>query len=655
MAEELKTIETVDTSPFKHLVMTLGELPTSFVDSMTYYECLAWLVNFIQNTVIPTVNNNAEAVEELQTAFTTLKNYVDNYFDNLDIQEEVNNKLDEMAESGQLENIIGIYLQTTALWTFDNVASMKQSTNLVNNSFAKTLGFYSPNDGGMATYKIRTKTESDITNEMNLIAIGDNLVAELILNDVANIKQLGAKGDNTTDTSSIFNLAVSTNLPIIIPKGEYKLDSSVVIAGDQNIYGEDSKINYTGEEYAFVINTTLKKIVKFGTITAINGGCLEFYATTTASGDFSQYVDLYFKEFKCKTNGIYAEETGQGSWVNEIRIFNGRLSSYQEDGQYQGTGIKLVHNYNGADKINGWRFYNIGFEGLNIGVHCISTQGQLNKLIFVGCRHSEAFTTLFKTEGQVNTVLFITADGVDISKFNLSDGTSTFRIIGKASNPNTGQYYGYGAEYNYGNWRYDNAGPIEANTDLNNLKQEGSYFCRDDAIKNTLANLPQDVLDAQYLSFILIVKQITSSNTSTGRRCIQILITNSSMYFRLTYADNQWNDWKLNINSLTKASGNNQMASYLPNASAYGCAIDTLGGVACWRIGHLKFSSVPSNQPANTIPSGLRPLRLYTMPLFNMTTNQTDACIILDSDGSIQFNNITTAGNYYGTLTYFLK
>ena len=109
--EELQTIETVDTSPFKHLVMTIGELPTSFVDSMTYYECLAWLVNYIQNTVIPAVNNNAEAVEELQTAFTTLKNYVDNYFDNLDVQTEINNKLDEMAESGELTTLIGNYCQ----------------------------------------------------------------------------------------------------------------------------------------------------------------------------------------------------------------------------------------------------------------------------------------------------------------------------------------------------------------------------------------------------------------------------------------------------------------------------------------------------------------------------------------------------------------
>lgn len=102
----MKTIDTIDTSPFKKLVMTIGELPTTFIESMSYYEALAWLVDYIKNTVIPAVNNNAEATEELQKLFVELKEFVDNYFDNLDVQEEINNKLDAMAESGQLAEII---------------------------------------------------------------------------------------------------------------------------------------------------------------------------------------------------------------------------------------------------------------------------------------------------------------------------------------------------------------------------------------------------------------------------------------------------------------------------------------------------------------------------------------------------------------------
>ena len=106
MAEELKTVETMDREPFKYMVATIGNLPTSFVDSMSYYELLAWLCNYIQTTVIPTVNNNAEAVEELQAKWIELKAFCDDYFTNLNVQNEINNKLDAMAESGELAEII---------------------------------------------------------------------------------------------------------------------------------------------------------------------------------------------------------------------------------------------------------------------------------------------------------------------------------------------------------------------------------------------------------------------------------------------------------------------------------------------------------------------------------------------------------------------
>ena len=93
-------------SPFTKFCLTIGELPSSYLISMTYEEQLLWLCDYIKNTVIPTVNNNAEAVTELQNLYIELKNYVDNYFTNLDVQEEINNKLDQMAEDGTLDQII---------------------------------------------------------------------------------------------------------------------------------------------------------------------------------------------------------------------------------------------------------------------------------------------------------------------------------------------------------------------------------------------------------------------------------------------------------------------------------------------------------------------------------------------------------------------
>ena len=92
--------------PFTRFCMTIGELPTSYLVSMSYEEQLLWFCNYLEKTVIPSINNNTEAVQELQNLYVQLKNYVDHYFDSLDIQEEVNNKLDEMVEDGTFDTII---------------------------------------------------------------------------------------------------------------------------------------------------------------------------------------------------------------------------------------------------------------------------------------------------------------------------------------------------------------------------------------------------------------------------------------------------------------------------------------------------------------------------------------------------------------------
>lgn len=90
-----KTIDVPDLkklTPFKKMYMTIGEIPTTYLDSMTYTEMIMLLTDFIENKVIPVVNNNAEATEELKQAVVELKKYVDNYFE----QPEVNVKLKQL-------------------------------------------------------------------------------------------------------------------------------------------------------------------------------------------------------------------------------------------------------------------------------------------------------------------------------------------------------------------------------------------------------------------------------------------------------------------------------------------------------------------------------------------------------------------------------
>ena len=74
-------------------------------DALTDYEFLCKVVEYL-NKVIKQTNLMEDNENELVRVYNELYNYVENYFDNLDVQEEINNKLDEMVESGELQAII---------------------------------------------------------------------------------------------------------------------------------------------------------------------------------------------------------------------------------------------------------------------------------------------------------------------------------------------------------------------------------------------------------------------------------------------------------------------------------------------------------------------------------------------------------------------
>lgn len=224
-------INTINLPPFKKMCITIGNLPSSFMESMTYYEALVWLYNYFENTLLPAINTNSEAITELQEAFITLKTYVDTYFDNLDIQEEVNNKLDDMAESGELTELLTTYLQLKTIYSFNSVSEMKESDNFINGSFARTTGFYANNDGGAANYKIRTVTNEDTIDNIHLFAItNDNsLVAELNEKDIIDVRQLGAKTD--IDNKNIIQYALDNFKEVHINE-EYEVYSKLEITKD---------------------------------------------------------------------------------------------------------------------------------------------------------------------------------------------------------------------------------------------------------------------------------------------------------------------------------------------------------------------------------------------------------------------------------------
>ena len=176
--------------------VSIGMIPTSYKNALTYEKQILAIGNYLENVVYPAINNNAEAVAELQNLFIELKDYVDNYFDNLDIQEEINNKLDEMAKGGQLSDIIAQYLELQAVLGFNDITDMKNATYITNGSLLRTYGQDTLNDGKGAFYYVRNVQTTDVIDNVNIVALHDtNLVAIKCMD--YNINQLKEQLQNT--------------------------------------------------------------------------------------------------------------------------------------------------------------------------------------------------------------------------------------------------------------------------------------------------------------------------------------------------------------------------------------------------------------------------------------------------------------------------
>lgn len=86
-------------------------LPMVYDDSLSYYETLCGLTNHL-NDMISNLNTMGVDVTNLHQAYVMLQEWVNNYFDNLDVQNEINNKLDTMASDGSLSAIVKPILDT---------------------------------------------------------------------------------------------------------------------------------------------------------------------------------------------------------------------------------------------------------------------------------------------------------------------------------------------------------------------------------------------------------------------------------------------------------------------------------------------------------------------------------------------------------------
>ena len=277
---ELKPVQEVQNIIDK-FCYTIGMLPASYKASLTYEEQVMAIGRYLEETVIPALNNNAKCVLELQNLFIDLKNYVENYFNNLDIEAEINKKLDKMIENGTLQQIMNNFL-TNSVISFNNVHDMKNCNFLINNSNARTMGYYEPGDNGGTLYHI----VSENPNIKGQIELNNGLFAYLIVeSDTLNVKQFGAKGDGITDdTQALQNCFDYKPKNILLNNERYLISSTLKLYS--NIEGKvDSIITFPSQDPTYINDVgPLNSILFIGGINNISIKNLHLIGSYPLSG-----------------------------------------------------------------------------------------------------------------------------------------------------------------------------------------------------------------------------------------------------------------------------------------------------------------------------------------------------------------------------------
>ena len=141
-------IQEVAEVKFPPIISNLGTIPTSYKDSMDFYESVSSLYKFLNDTVLPAINDDTEAVEELQELFEELEDYVDTFAD------EINSKQPMITNANKLpSDLVSTDDQTNKFVTSEEKATWNAKQNALTFDTTPTANSTNPvTSTGIKTY-----------------------------------------------------------------------------------------------------------------------------------------------------------------------------------------------------------------------------------------------------------------------------------------------------------------------------------------------------------------------------------------------------------------------------------------------------------------------------------------------------------------------
>lgn len=374
----------------KYQINTWGLNSFPFVESdfddLTNYAMMMKLMKHF-NVLIENQNMVEEDMTNLYNAFTELQNYVNTYFDE-HFPELVNDKLDEMAEDGTLENLLNDLAHLTK--SYDTyIEMMEDSEHFTNGLRLMTMGYYEVGDGGNALYQVNI-----VNNEMSVD----------LISDVNNVLCHGVKtNDSNNNNHTIIQNVLNTygyaycNKPITL--------HNTLEINNMNKKFVFDEITYDGNGTAIILNS--QNIVLIGKrleSTASNGIRLGYTNVTAncninlnfikaennaiimggTSGTLNSVFDIGRIEYK--NHGIYFDL--ENSYVGQIALYNSLFADNSE--LSENYAIYMDCSEHG---MTGFDIYNISLEGAKGGIYVTTTGTNtahfLEHLNIYGCRLAE--------------------------------------------------------------------------------------------------------------------------------------------------------------------------------------------------------------------------------------------------------------------------
>ena len=176
-------------SPFKWFVLNNFPFIDADFDAMTEWQLFQKIGEWINKT-IDSQNVVGTEMEKVVSAYIELYNYVDNYFKNLDVQDEINNKLNALVNDGTLQNLITPYFENLTNEVNDLETTKRNKSDLIGMNDLTQEVKEAMTGGSVAVIGKQSVTNATVQdfaispNKLNFVEVQNkNLVDMSLVND----------------------------------------------------------------------------------------------------------------------------------------------------------------------------------------------------------------------------------------------------------------------------------------------------------------------------------------------------------------------------------------------------------------------------------------------------------------------------------------